>query len=426
MDRRTLRRTFLTIALLAVPLATRAEAFVAPNDTAGMALQPGPGGFVSLSPIRLLDSRQSAQGPLAANETRLVTVTGVGAGSPPRDAGAVALNITVINPNAGFLSVWPADEPEPDTSALNFDQNQTVANAVTVRVSPSGQIAVRASATVHIIVDVLGWYAAPATQADAFGTSSAIPTPGGGFFGLHPVRLLDTRVGGKLSGNEPRALTVTPGIDLAGTHVAAVVLNVTAVDADGDGFASVVGWGDDPLAVSTVNFTAHHGAVANQVTARVGADNTVILYASVSTHLLIDLMGFYTQGPLVPGGFTPVPSQRLMDTRPSGFRGNAYFDVQTDNWDLGVAGTAGVPTAAAAVVLNLTGLAPSRAGHFSVWPDGQSRPPTSTLNVARAAVRANAVTVGLGSNDGVHIFTDTDAAFLVDVSGWFRSPFVAL
>ncbi len=426
MGRRNFRAIFLGIVLVAAPLAAaRADAFVTPNEASGMALQPGAGGFVAIAPVRVLDSRFSFEGALTANEVRFVTVTGTGADSPPRYAGAVALNVTVINPNGGFLSVWPGDEPAPDTSALNFDQNQTVANAVTVRVSPSGQIAVRSSAATNLIVDVLGWYAAAATLSDGFGGSHAVPSAGGGFFGLHPTRILDTRSAGKLPANQGQALVVTPPVDLAGTEVAAVVLNVTAVDADADGFTSVVGWDDDPTAVSTVSFNAHHGAVANQVTARVGQDNTVMLYASASTHLLIDLMGFYTKGPTIAGGFTPVPNRRLMDTRPAGYRGNASFDIETETWDLGVAGTASVPTAAAAVTLNLTALTPSRAGHFSVWPDGQGRPATSTLNVGRGAVRANAVTVGLGRNDGVHIFSDTDAAFLVDVAGWFRSPFVA-
>lgn len=427
MGRRVFRTIFLSTALLGALVApARAHAFMVPNDTATMALQPGPGGFVALAPVRLIDTRQGAGTPLAPNEARLFTVTGVGAGSPPSHAGAVALNITVINPDAGFLTVWPADEPAPDTSVLNFDQNQTIANAVTLRVSAAGQIALRSSAATNVIIDVLGWYAAPAKSTDASGAIAVTPSPGGGFFGLHPTRLLDTRTVGKLAANQGRGLMVLPPIDLAGTQVAAAVLNVTAVDADQDGFASVVAWGDDPLAVSAVNFSAHHGAVANQVTARVGPGNTVMLYASASTHVLVDLMGFYTQGSTVPGGFTAVPSQRLMDTRPTGVRGNASYSIASDTWDLGVAGTAGVPTAAAAVIVNLTALMPSRSGHFAVWPDGQGRPPTSSLNVARGTVRANAVTVGLGSNDGVHIFTDTDAAFLVDVAGWFRSPFVAL
>jgi hypothetical protein len=409
-----------------------AAAFIAPSSTAAT-LSPGPGGFVAITPFRVLDTRGGGDaargiqgGPaLWGGEVRAVTVTGNGPSVPPRHASSVALNVTVVDPAGGFLSVWPADEAAPDTSVLNFADHQTIANAVTVRVSSSGEIAVRSSSPTHLIIDVVGWYAPPALSFDAAGAGHPVPSAGGGFFGLHPTRLYDSRAAGKFVDGEARVLHVTPPVDMAGTTIAAAVLNLTAVSPDGAGFATVVGPDDNPMAISTLNFEPRFAAVANQVTSTVGADGSIVVYTSRSVHLLVDLMGFYTEGTSVPGGYTPVTSRRLMDTRPPGHTGNASFDVVSGLWDLGIASTAGVPTSAAAVVLNVTALAPGRAGYVAMWPDGQGPTGSSNLNLDRGDVRANAVTVGLGANLGVNIFTDTDASILVDVSGWFSSPYVA-
>jgi hypothetical protein len=431
---RRMKAIVCMVGLALCPFASpqRAGAFIAPDTSAAMLL-PGPGGFVAITPFRVADTRGVSDptrgtqgGPvLSAGEVRTFTVTGTGPSLPPREAASVALNVTVLDPTGGYLSVWPADESPPDTSVVNFANHQTIANAVTVRVSPAGEIAVRSSSSAHLIIDVLGWYAPPVLVVDDAGRTHQVPSAGGGFFGLRPTRVYDSRAAGKFGDQEARVLHLAPPVEMAGTTMAAVVLNLTAVSPDGPGFATVVGPNDDPRATSTVNFEPRFAAVANQVTSKVGADGTVVVFTSRSVHLLVDLMGFYTDGAPVPGGYTPVTSRRLMDTRPPGHTGNASFDLVTGIWDLGIASTAGVPTTAAAVVINVTALSPLRSGYVAVWPDGQGPTGSSNLNLDRGDVRANAVTAGLGSNLGVNIFTDTDASMLVDVSGWFSSPYVA-
>ncbi len=407
---------FLGASVLA---PSSASAFVTPAQSDGAVLQPGPGGFVPVAPSRVLDTR-TAGGSLQPDVARAITVTG---GIVPVGAAAVSLNVTVVDPSAGYLAVWPADQNRPSTSVLNYDDQQTIANAVTVRVSAAGQIAVASSSSTHLIIDVVGWYAAPATATNAAGQTWAIPTPGGGFFGITPTRVLDSRSGRKMAAGEARALPLDLGVDMAGSTTSAVVLNVTAVAPDGSGYVTVVGNGDNLGDVSSLNF-GRRAAVANQVTAHVGVGNAIMLYASAPVHLIVDVMGFYTTGSPVAGGFVPVPAQRVLDTRQSVILGNAGYDQRTREWDLGIAGTAGVPLAAAAVTLNLTAFDASSSGFFTVWPDGQPRPASSSLNLSSGDVLANAVTVGLGANNGVGIYTDTSALFLVDVAGWFRSPYV--
>jgi hypothetical protein len=411
----------LAVILFVAPVMSPsgASGFVTPMQSDGVVLQPGPGGFVPIAPSRVLDTR-TAGGSLQPNEARAITVTG---GAVPAGTAAVSLNVTVVDPSAGYLAVWPADQARPSTSVLNYDNQQTIANAVTVGVSSGGQIAVASSSSANLIIDVVGWYAAPATITNAAGQTWAVPTEGGGFFGITPTRVLDSRAGRKMAAGEARVLPLDLGVDMAGSTAGAVVLNVTAVAPDGSGYLTVVGNGDSLGDVSSLNF-GRHAAVANQVTAHVGVGNAIVLYASAPVDVIVDVMGFYTTGSPVAGGFVPVAAQRVLDTRQSIILGNAGFDQRTREWDLGIAGTAGVPLSAAAVTLNLTAFDASSSGYFTVWPDGQGRPGSSSLNLGSGDVLANAVTVGLGANNGVGIYTDTSALFLVDVAGWFRSPYV--
>ena len=411
------RRLAVLLATTAFTFASAPTSFAAVSIAQRSSLQPGPGGFVAVPASRVFDTRASS--PLAAGETRLVSVL---VGPAPLGAAAVALNVTAVNPSAGYLSVWPADQARPSTSVLNYDNSQTIANAVTVRVSPNGYIAVASSSTAHLIIDVVGWYASPATVTNQFGQTWSVPTPGGGFFGVTPSRVFDSRASQKMAAGEARSLSLDPGVDMAGSALGAVVLNVTAVAPEGSGYLTVAASGEPIGDVSSVNFGSH-GAVANQVTARVGPGNAIVLYSSASVHVIVDVMGFYTTGEPIPGGFVSVPARRVLDTRQDAV-GNASFDPRTREWDLGIASTAGVPLSAAAVTLNLTALDASSGGFFTVWPDDQARPDSSSLNLGRGDVLANAVTVGLGRNGGIGIYTNTNARFLVDVAGWFRSPYI--
>lgn len=95
---------------------------------------------------RAYDSRAIAS-PFRASETRVISL------AVPSTTKAAIVNITAAGANAaGFVSAWGAGL-RPDTSVLNFQQGEAVANAVMVPVS-NGTIALWASAQTHLIVDV--------------------------------------------------------------------------------------------------------------------------------------------------------------------------------------------------------------------------------------------------------------------------------
>jgi hypothetical protein len=122
------------------------------------------GAFFTVSPCRLLDTRNAAGargGPaLSANGARTFTLTGVC--GIPTNARALALNVTVTAAtNPGDLRIYPAGVALPLASVINYSAGPTRANNLTVNLSASGQIAVRcdqAAGSVHFIVDVAGYY----------------------------------------------------------------------------------------------------------------------------------------------------------------------------------------------------------------------------------------------------------------------------
>jgi Calx-beta domain/FG-GAP-like repeat len=123
-----------------------------------------PGNYFSVSPCRVLDTRDPAGdygGPaLVAGRSRAFTLAGQC--GIPASATAVAVNLTVTQPSAqGSLRLYPADEPLPSTSTLNYAPGQTRANNAVVGLSPSGALAIRcsqASGTAHVVLDVAGYF----------------------------------------------------------------------------------------------------------------------------------------------------------------------------------------------------------------------------------------------------------------------------
>jgi hypothetical protein len=80
----------------------------------------------------------------------------------PADASAVVLNVTAAESTAtGYLSLWPTGLAQPNVSSVNFHARQTVPNAVIVPLGGGSIDIFNAFGTTHVIVDVVGWYAAP-------------------------------------------------------------------------------------------------------------------------------------------------------------------------------------------------------------------------------------------------------------------------
>ncbi len=277
--------------------------------------------FVGATPKRVLDTRNAIGGPkvrIPAGGTITVPLAGAAMqrtnGAPdviPTDATAVAMNVTAVLPSqAGFFTVWPCGTAMPTTSNLNFRTGSVVANGVVASLGAGGAVCIYSDQQSDVLVDVLGWFSGGAGQPP--------------YTGAIPSRLVDTRnaIGGPsgvITPGAPKAVPVRGvTVDVNGSlqqvpaDASAVALNITMVEAQAAGYATVWPCGTPMPDASNVNF-AQGGTAANGVIAPIGADGSVCVFTSANAHLIVDIAGWFT------GGATPafegnIP-KRLVDTR---------------------------------------------------------------------------------------------------------------
>jgi hypothetical protein len=129
----------------------------------GLSFTPIPAGLYTLTPCRLVDTRDPAGpwgGPaLASGATRVFTIAG--RCNVPPTAISVSVNVTVIQPTApGHLILFPAGTP-PVVSTINFRPGQTRANNAIVLLSTGGTLSVadgQSIGTADFILDVNGYF----------------------------------------------------------------------------------------------------------------------------------------------------------------------------------------------------------------------------------------------------------------------------
>ncbi len=252
---------------------------------------PAEGGLTGITPDRLLDTRSPGKGPCIST-TRDLQVAGVPFTEVPADAAAVALNVTVITPFVpGYLTVFPTGAARPTASTLNYSTNQVVANGTVVKVGASGSISLFASGGCpNVVVDVVGWFA-PGT-----------PTSAGGFFGVNPYRLLDSRNAGQVpcvAGTRTYRLTAA-GVDGSAvpSESRALALNVTVTGPAGAGYITVYPTGAPRPTASNLNYITGQ-TVPNGVLVKVGSSQSVDIFASGGCpDLIVDVVGGFAASPL--------------------------------------------------------------------------------------------------------------------------------
>jgi Zn-dependent metalloprotease len=244
-------------------------------------LVPGVGGgFTGTNPTRVLDTRFGVGVPpakLGASQTMTLTVPGLPAG-----ATAVALNVTVTSPTAAsFLTVYQGGQTRPSVgSNLNYLAGQTIPNMVLVPLGSGNTITFYNNAgTVNVIADALGSFA---------------PGTGGGFTGMTPTRVLDTRIGlgaphAKLGAGS--AVTLTLGGLPAGAT--AVAINVTVTNPTTASFLTVYPSGQVRPTASNLNSVAGH-TTPNMVLVPLGSVNTVTFFNNAGTvDVIADVLGYF-------------------------------------------------------------------------------------------------------------------------------------
>jgi hypothetical protein len=371
------------------------------------------------APQRLVDTRAgqptvdgefSGIGKRPARTTLAVDVAGRAGLGPV--VGTVVVNLTVDQPDApGFLTLWPCDRPRPTASNLNYVAGQTVAVAALAKVAANGTICVYTLAATHVVIDVAGEF------------------PAGSFAALTaPERLVDTRAGGptidgQASGQGLRPTRSTYRVRVAGrgsvpAGVTAVALNVTATEVAGTGFLTVFACDEAQPNASNVNYVVGY-TTPNAVLTRLDSKGDVCIFTLEPVHLVVDVAGS------IPASvFQPLPEpRRLLDTRAGGptfdgtFRG-AGLQPDGASLQLTVAGRAGIPADATAVVLNVTTTESIDPGFVTAHPQGTARPEASNVNFMPGGTVANLVIAALGPSGSVCLFNRGGTHVVVDVAGW--------
>ena len=239
--------------------------------------------FVPMAPRRLVDTRTAVSPAIKVPAGSTLTVQVASRFGIPDDAKAASLNVTAVDPaSSGFLTTYPCGTARPTASSLNYLAGQTIPNAALAKLSTNGTVCIYTQRAAHIVVDVSGWF--PATTD---------------FRTLAPERLLDTRSGlghspaGLVPAGQVVELKVTEtGSSNIPADAGAVVLNVTATQAQQAGFVTVYPCGEARPTASSLNYTAG-GTIANAVISKVGAGGKVCLYTQRATHLVADVNGWF-------------------------------------------------------------------------------------------------------------------------------------
>ncbi len=271
-------------------------------DVTGFFTHANAGGYVSVAPVRAVDTRVglgAAPAQVAGQSSLDVRIAG--RAGAPKGVTAVALNLTVTGPQeAGHLTAYPSGQTPPTTSSVNFAPGQTVANAVIVPVGPDGTIRIRNGSwrPADVVVDVVGYYTPESRSAFVAA--------------IVPFRVVDSRkdswgrTAGPLAARGYYAMrnesdTTTPQVD-------GWMLNATVTNTSGPGFLSVAPdpyvWSDyekgtpavpeRPVA-SALNWTA--GTTAANVAQTPGGKGGIVDIWNQGwgdVDFMVDLLGYYS------------------------------------------------------------------------------------------------------------------------------------
>ncbi len=430
--------------------------------------------YVPIAPVRICDTRaqnppseavnqcndgSASTGTLTPGQIININVTGAVSSSitVPSDATSVVLNVTATNAttNGGYLTIFPTGSILPNSSNLNFNLGDTVANLVQVGVGNNGQVSIyNYNGSTDVIADLQGYF-----------IPTSVTSTLGQYVPIAPVRICDTRTqnppsvavnqcndGSASTGTLTPGQTITlnasgtgPGgtLDNIPSNATAVVLNVTATNTTTNGgYLTIFPTGSTLPNASNLNFNSAD-TVENRVIVPMGSNGDINLFNyNGNTDVIIDVNGYYQgNSSSTPGSFfSPIVPTRICDTRtqnPPSVAVNQCNDGSASTGTLtpgqtitlNVSGTGpggtldNVPSNATAVVLNVTVTnTTSNGGFLTAYPNGVTLTNTSDINWSSGQTKANLVVVKIGTNDAVNIYNAVSSTdVIVDVLGYYES-----
>ncbi|MGB8888903.1 MAG: YncE family protein [Candidatus Korobacteraceae bacterium] len=371
--------------------------------------------FVPMTPCRVVDTRL-ANGPFGGPTIQIGTSrsfpfpTSTCLHGMPAAAAAYSLNVTIVPHGVlGYLAVWPTGEDRSAISVTNSADGRFKANAAIVPAGFGGAISAFASnGTTDVVLDINGYFVPAASDPSALA-----------FYPLKPCRIADTRgLTGPLGGpnlqlGKTRQFPILSAVACnIPTSARAYSLNFTAVPRGGPLY-TFSAWPAGQTQPTSSTLNAPTGTVtANAAIIPAGTSGEIAVEGTNDTDMVIDTNGYFA--PVGSGGLSLYPSApcRALDTRKTIgiFSGQLVANIEGS--------PCGVPSAAQAFVLNATVVPNGPLWVLTLWPDGQLKPSTSTLNAYDGVVTSNMAIVPT-TNGLVDAFANGSAALVLDISSYF-------
>ncbi|MCU1362001.1 MAG: hypothetical protein JWN99_3290 [Ilumatobacteraceae bacterium] len=253
-------------------------------DVNGSYGSAGDSKFTPVSPVRLLDTRESGQ-RVSAGQTLQLQIGGVA--GIPNNLAAATLNVTSVNAGSdGFVTVYPCDGDRPTVSNLNPRPGRVRPNLVVTPVSAAGTVCLYSLQDVDLVVDATGYL--KSGNGKRFTPST-------------PFRMIDTRDSRTElqagTGGGPVRAGQTIEIQIAGargvpSNAKAVSINLTVTGASQGGYLTAYPCGDRPT-TSTANYAANE-AVSNGAQLPLSPTGTLCVYSMQDAHVIVDVNGWWS------------------------------------------------------------------------------------------------------------------------------------
>jgi len=260
---------------------------------------------------------------------------------------------------------------------------------------------------------------AAATAPARLAAGVAAGHPPGTYQPLNPTRIFDTRPSHPIAARATARMPILGVAGLPASGISAVTVTLSLPTPATSGSVSVFPSGVTWPGPATVTFAAG-STQQNTVTAQLGTDGAISVRnnAASAVQLVADVVGYYTTGPAVPGGYRPVPLQRLFDTRAAGSHPLAAGAVA----NVAVAGRGAVPASNVSTgMVNLTVLSPVATGSVSVFPAGTAWDHSTTASFATGRTEQSMLTAQLGGNGAFSVRNNTGVALqlVIDLVGYY-------
>jgi len=449
------------------------------TDTIRLAFPTGTGLSTRASDYTVRDNTLPTNTATAAN-TVAVSGSAVTITTPITTSGAASITVTAANatnaptPGAQSLQISTSKDTDPASASFTLTAPGPNVSQVNPAIGPSNTatpititgtgfssgatVTVGGTAATGVVVDSPTQIRAltpangtaanqPVVVTTGSGSSSSAASNGVNTFtyktGLQfvpesPVRILDSRTAaggpqGPYNPDTAQAIQVTGGVSNVPANAAAVVLNVTAVNARGPGNLRVYPDGVQVPNASTINYQSGADTANGDIVSLPSNGRIDVLTFGSSINVVIDVVGYYVSGAT---SYTPQTPARLLDTRPgsSSNQGITGPIGAGKSVTVQVAGNAGVPQTASAVALNVTAIGPTGVGNLRVAPQSGSSPgpapDTSTVNYVPNTDVANFAVVtlpqpvtsgGPGGQIALYSF-GSDVNVALDVVGYYTGP----